>query len=153
MRGGGIGLYIRNTLSFKIIENLSPFANKIFECITVQLTYPATNKSVLLSCAYRSNGVIPGVTAAQQMEDFYGLFGDLLANIQNLNKDSYIFIDSNINLLELNNQEPQNYLNLLFATGFLQSIVKATQCKMQASPLLTIFYSTILITKLSLVFC
>jgi hypothetical protein len=55
------------------------------------------------------------------------MFGDLLAQIQNSNKESYIFIDANLNLLDLNCAENQNYLNLLFASGFLQGIVKATR--------------------------
>jgi hypothetical protein len=35
--------------------------------------------------------------------------------------------DANINLLELENQNPQNYMNLLFAAGYLQGILKATR--------------------------
>jgi hypothetical protein len=64
---------------------------------------------------------------SQQLDEFFGMFGDLLAQIQNSNKESYIFIDANLNLLELNSAENQNYLNLLFASGFLQGIVKATR--------------------------
>ncbi len=48
MRGGGVGFYIRNNLNATIIDNLSPFTEKVFESITVQLTYPASNKSILL---------------------------------------------------------------------------------------------------------
>ena len=36
-RGGGIGFYIKSEIKFKIVE-------KIFECLTVELTYPQ-NKS------------------------------------------------------------------------------------------------------------
>ncbi len=62
MRGGGVGFYIRENLSAKIIEELSPFQNKIFESITIQLSYPTSSKSVLLTSAYRSNGTILDVT-------------------------------------------------------------------------------------------
>jgi hypothetical protein len=67
MRGGGVGFYIRNELEGQIIENLSPFVQKIFESVTIQLSYPASNKSLLLTCAYRSNDVIQGITQAQQI--------------------------------------------------------------------------------------
>jgi hypothetical protein len=127
MRGGGVGFYVRNNLNFQVLEELSPFANKIFESLTINLTYPASKKSVLLTCAYRSNGIIPHMPPSQQLDEFFGMFGDLLAQIQNSNKESYIFIDANLNLLDLNSAENQNYLNLLFATGFLQGIVKATR--------------------------
>jgi hypothetical protein len=70
---------------------------------------------------------LPNLSQSQQLEEFYGIFGDLLAQLQASNKDSYLFMDANINLLELNNLEPQNYMNLLFAFGFLQSVVKATR--------------------------
>jgi hypothetical protein len=96
MRGGGVGFYIRNNLEGKIIENLSPFANKVFESITIQLTYPASGKSILLTSAYRSNGIIAGVTQAQQMEQFCELFGELVFQLQQSNKESYIFMDANI---------------------------------------------------------
>jgi hypothetical protein len=42
MRGGGVGFYIREGLNANIVENLSPFENKIFESITVQLSYPSS---------------------------------------------------------------------------------------------------------------
>jgi hypothetical protein len=45
MRGGGVGFYVRNGISAEIIENLSPFENKIIEALTIKLTYPG-NKSV-----------------------------------------------------------------------------------------------------------
>jgi hypothetical protein len=48
MRGGGVGFYVRNGISAEIIENLSPFENKIIEALTIKLTYPG-NKSVLLT--------------------------------------------------------------------------------------------------------
>jgi hypothetical protein len=127
MRGGGVGFYIRNELEGRIIENLSPFVQKIFESVTIQLSYPASNKSVLLTCAYRSNGIIHGITQNQQIEQFYEIFGDLIFQLQQSNKESFIFMDANINLLELESPEPQNYLNLLFAAGYLQCIQKATR--------------------------
>jgi hypothetical protein len=61
------------------------------------------------------------------MEQFFELFGDLVLKLQDTSKESYIFIDANINLLELASTDSQNYLNLLFAAGYLQGILKATR--------------------------
>jgi hypothetical protein len=119
MRGGGVGFYIRENLSAKIVENLSPFENKIFESITIQLSYPSSPRTVLLTSAYRSNGIIPNVTQAQQMELFFESFGDLAVKLQETKKESFIFMDANINLLNLECPDSQNYMNLLFATGYL----------------------------------
>jgi hypothetical protein len=35
MRGGGVGFYVRKGLNAEIIENLSPFENKIIETLTI----------------------------------------------------------------------------------------------------------------------
>ncbi|MFN9982930.1 MAG: endonuclease/exonuclease/phosphatase family protein, partial [bacterium] len=61
MRGGGVGFYIRNGISAEIIENLSPFENKIIEALTIKLTYPDSKISYLTSI-YRSNGVLANTT-------------------------------------------------------------------------------------------
>jgi len=49
MRGGGVGFYVRNGIQAKIIDELSPFENKIIESLTIQLSYP-NKKSLLLKC-------------------------------------------------------------------------------------------------------
>jgi len=125
-RGGGVGFYVRNGLTFKIMENLSPFETKIFESLTIQLSYPS-KKTVLLTCGYRSNGILENVTPAQQMERFMLKYDELLANLARKKQDCYIFMDSNINLLELNEPIPANFLNTTLSSGFLQCICKATR--------------------------
>jgi exonuclease III len=35
MRGGGVGFYVRNGINVEIIEDLSPFENKIIEAVTI----------------------------------------------------------------------------------------------------------------------
>jgi hypothetical protein len=67
MRGGGVGFYIRNGISAEIIENLSPFENKIIEALTIKLTYPDSKISYLTSI-YRSNGVLANTTPTQQLD-------------------------------------------------------------------------------------
>ncbi len=99
MRGGGIGFYIRNGLNFKVIDTLSPFENKIIESLTLQISYPGKSKPVLLTSVYRSNGPLPNTTQTQQMERFMVKFDELLHNLNNIRQTSYIFIDSNIDLL------------------------------------------------------
>ncbi len=101
MRGGGVGFYVRTGIKFEILENLSPFENKIIEALSIQLTYP-NNKHVVLTSIYRSNGVIPNVTAAQQMEGFMIKFSQLLSELTATKKLSYVFLDANINILNFN---------------------------------------------------
>jgi len=136
MRGGGVGIYIREELNGHILENLSPFETKIFESVTIQLTYPATGKSILLTSAYRSNGVLRNVTQAQQFERFFNKFGELTAQLQQKNKESYIFIDANINLLDLAPENTSNYMNTLLANGFLQGVFKASRMQNRSKSLI-----------------
>jgi hypothetical protein len=125
MRGGGIGFYVRNGLNAKIIDNLSPFEQKIFEALTIQITYP--DKSILLTSAYRSNGPIVNTTPAQQLDRFQLSFEELLYNLNRSRLPSYVFIDSNIDLLNMQSEESAQYLNSIFSHGFLQLVMKATR--------------------------
>jgi hypothetical protein len=126
MRGGGVGFYIKNHLNAAIIEELSPFENKIIEALTISLSYP-DKSSLLLSSIYRSNGNIPNVTPTQQMERFMEKFDGLLEGIKLSNKKSVIFTDSNIDLLCLNTNDSSNYLNLIFNKSFLQCVSRASR--------------------------
>ena len=120
-------VYVKNGLNAEIIENLSPFENKIIESLTIQLTYPTSNKCILLTSIYRSNGPIVNVTATQQMDSFIEKFTNLLADLKATNKMSIIFTDSNINLLNLHMPDVSNYLNAILAHGYIQGIAKATR--------------------------
>jgi hypothetical protein len=127
MRGGGVGFYIRNGLNFKIFDNLSPFENKILESLTIQISYPGKAKPVVLTNIYRSNGPLPNVSQNQQMDSFLAKFDELLHNLSNLRQTSYVFIDSNIDLLNLHANDSLNYLNSVIQNGFLQCTMKATR--------------------------
>jgi hypothetical protein len=136
MRGGGVGFYLRKGLNAEIIEHLSPFENKIIEALTVRLTFPNSNKSVLLSCIYRSNGPIVNVTASQQMERFMEKFSQLLSDLKATNKQSDIFLDSNVNLPQRQQPEVANYLNCILDKGYLQIISKASRIQQNSKTLI-----------------
>jgi len=135
MRGGGVGFYIKNGINYKILETLSPFENKIFESLTIQLSYPGKS-SVLLTSAYRSNGLLPNVTPSMQMERFFLLFDELLHNLQNKRLPTYIFMDSNIDLLNLNSDDSSNFLNSVLSKGFLQCVLKPTRMQNNSKTLI-----------------
>ncbi len=80
MRGGGVGFYIKNSISFEIIEDCSPFENKLLESITLLLSL--SNKSkIYVTSVYRSNGPLPNISATDQMQRFSLSFNDLLAKM------------------------------------------------------------------------
>jgi exonuclease III len=135
MRGGGVGFYIRNGLKYSVLEDLSPFEDKIFESLTIKLQYQNFN-NVLLTCGYRSNGSIPNVTVTQQHNRFTAIFENLLHNLNRKKMESYIMMDSNIDLLRLDSVVPANFFNSCLAAGYLQCINKATRFQNESKTLI-----------------
>jgi hypothetical protein len=70
------------------------------------------------------------------MELFFESFGDLVLKLQETKKESFIFMDANINLLNLDCADLQNYMNLLFAAGYLQCVHKATRIQNDSKTLI-----------------
>ena len=99
-RGGGVGFYIKKGISYKILENLSSFTEKIFECLTVQLTI--NSKTIVISNIYRSPSPLANQSPSEHYDEFILKFEHLLAELANIKHESYIFMDSNINLINLN---------------------------------------------------
>lgn len=50
-RGGGVGFYVRSDLSPKVLNNLSPYIENIFECLTIEITL--SKKKINLLTFYR----------------------------------------------------------------------------------------------------
>jgi hypothetical protein len=127
MRGGGVGIYIKKGINFKILSDCSPFENKIIETLTLQLTYP-NSKSLLVANIYRSNGPILNVSQSQQIDRFLANFDDLLRSPSGKRHESLIFTDSNLYLLKIGRYEKAaTYMDSVFSHGYLQTIFKATR--------------------------
>jgi hypothetical protein len=117
-RGGGVGFYIRDNLKYKIRDDLSPFIENEFESLTIELSLNA--KKILLCTYYKPP------TASN--DSFFLNLDGLLNNLHRVNANSYVFSDTNINLLKLtNNNLASLYLDSVHSNGFLQLIGKATR--------------------------
>ena len=44
IKGGGVGFYIQENMSYSIVENLSPFIPKLFECLSIEVTINSKKK-------------------------------------------------------------------------------------------------------------
>ena len=120
-RGGGVGFYIHSDLSAKTVTTLSPFCEKVIECLTVEISLQ--KKKILLSYFYRAPG-----NSGEIVDNFLHEF-DLLLNKLYRNDITYlIFTDSNFNLLKINNcRITQKYLETIHINGFYNGITKATR--------------------------
>ena len=125
-RGGGVGLYIKQNLSYKILKNYSIFLERIFESLFVEVSL-ASGKKIIIGTVYRPGTRVPGITFAEQ----YSQFSEILSNVlSELNSCEHVFIygDFNLNILELSsNKFISDYVNNIFSYGFLQLITKPTR--------------------------
>jgi len=126
MRGGGVGLYIKKGLNFKIRSDLEKFHQKTFENLTIEIYYP--NKNILISNVYHSPNPPSGYTAQAHSNKFLEILDAHLCELSDCNKDAYVFLDSNIDLLKLNTLNLANdYMDVNLSNGFLQLITRATR--------------------------
>jgi exonuclease III len=126
MRGGGVGVYVRKGLNYKVKNNFEIFRHKTFENITLELAYQ--NKNFLISNIYHSPNPPNGCTQQAHHNDFLDILDGHLSDLSGTDKDVYVFLDANIDLLKLNSLElARNYMDVNISNGFLQLITKATR--------------------------
>jgi hypothetical protein len=124
--GGGVGIYIREGLNFKARKDLETYKLRTFENLVIEVQYP--NKNFLFSNIYRSPNPPPGLTVSEHLDSFLDTLDSHLSLLSDTNIPSYIFTDSNLNLLKLNtNTACTDYIDTLITNGFIQIISKATR--------------------------
>ena len=129
-RGGGVGFYVRNGINFSINKELSVSIDKVFESLTIDITCSQNNKlkNLTVSNIYRSPSLLEGQPALEQYENFHENFENLLSKLSNKNCDAYVFLDSNINLFNLDtNNLAGNYWSNITNSGFLLTNFRATR--------------------------
>ena len=138
-RGGGDGFYIKNGINVKLEKDLTYNIDKIFEAITLDISYNRDNqtKHYKVTNIYRSPTAIDELTSNQQHEEFLDRLDNLLNDQNNCNSDAYVFLDSNLNLLDLDtNQHSNNYFTNLTNTGFLLTSFRAFRIQNNCSTLI-----------------
>ena len=126
-RGGGVGFYIRENLSFEIRDDLTTFIPKIFECLTISITL--NSKKITFSSIYRSPS-----SNAQDTQAFLTHLDSLLFFLSSNSHTSFICLDSNINIL--NTPCNLQYLSTINDNNFIQCIEKATRIHNHSSSLI-----------------
>ncbi len=123
--GGGVAFYIKHDVKYKILNNLSPFSERVFECLTIELVI--NKKKTIASNIYKSPNPLNG-PASEHNDLFINYLDTHLYNLAQCNCDTYVFLDSNINLLSINhNVTAAQYLETIYSNGFAQKIGRATR--------------------------
>ena len=137
--GGGVGFYLRNGISYKVNKENSVFIDKIFESLSLDISFTSNSslKQLSVTNIYRSPTALDNQPATEQMVTFHEKFDGLLTNLNNLNVDAYVFLDSNINLFNLEtNNHAVTYLSNATNSGFILTNFCATRCQKSKSSLI-----------------
>jgi sarcosine oxidase/L-pipecolate oxidase len=126
IEGGGVGFYIKNSITHKLHDDLSPFIDNVFEAITIEAKIH--KKTYILSSIYRSPNPPHNMTNALQTTTFISQLDNLLSQLNSKKLNTYLFLDSNLNLLLTNTDATvSNYHDTILNNGYLQTITRATR--------------------------
>ena len=118
---GGIGLYIRDKHSYEYRHDLSIFIPNVFESIFIELHI--NKKSTIIGIIYR-----PNTPPKADVDIFMQTMHDLQNKLNMEGKETFIMGDMNIDLLKCTTHvKTQEYLDNIFAQGFVPLITKPTR--------------------------
>ena len=135
-RGGGVGIYIKQNLSYKILKQYSVFSERIFEFLFIELSLANKKKNIVIGSIYRPGTKAPGMTFTEQFTQFSEILSTILAEISNNYKHVFIYGDFNLNILDLSNKFISEYVETIFSYSFLQLITKPTRVSGNSATLL-----------------
>jgi hypothetical protein len=126
---GGVGVFIKDTINYKLREDLSVFIPHIFESIFIEIVAPS-HKNNIIGVIYR-----PNTAPRADFDVFSNTLFDIMNIINNEHKNGIIMGDMNIDLLKFNSHnKTSEYLDEVFSHGFLPVIHKPTRiCHSSAS--------------------
>ena len=120
-RGGGVALYIRNSVVYKLRNDLDVF-NENMECKFVEIDKCnfETSKHIVVGVVYRPPNT--------DLDIFNSHMGDIRSKISKENKECHLSGDWNINLLNANSHTPTSeFLEGMFSDMYIPVINKPTR--------------------------
>ena len=117
--GGGVGLFIKSDLKFKLRTDLQSPNNKLYESIFAEILQP-NSKNIIVGCIYK-----PPDTS---VSDFNNSINNILSTISFENKLTYLMGDFNINILNTESHQPtEDFINLMTSNCLYPLISKPTR--------------------------
>ena len=133
---GGVGLFIKENINFKIREDISVFTPHIFESLFIEIISP-TGKNTVIGVVYR-----PNTKPRADIDIFSSTLFDIMDLINIENKLSIIMGDMNIDLLKFGSHtKTSDYLDNIFSRGFLPVITKPTRISTSSATLIDHIYT------------
>ncbi|XP_065672061.1 uncharacterized protein LOC136089894 [Hydra vulgaris] len=116
--GGGLCMFIKNSLLFKFNSNLNSITND-YESLCVEIINKAS-KNIVVHALYRP--------PSGNINAFKDHIKNLIENKLNLNKSVYFVGDINLNNLDYDvNKQTNKFFNFIFQSGYIPIINKPTR--------------------------
>jgi hypothetical protein len=148
---------VKQGLKFNLKPQLSIFVDRVFQSIFIEIQ-PATSPNFIVGSVYRP-GNNPLLTATEQFAQFSDLFSNLCNELSSLSLNSYICGDIKLDVLQYNsNTNVNDYVNLVFSYGFIQTVTNPTRISNNSATLIdhvltnaisNLLESVIITTKIS----
>jgi hypothetical protein len=68
-QGGGVGIYVRKGIHYRVLREKSTFIDKVIESIFIEVT--ENNKKFIVGSVYRPNSKHHNLTSNEQIDQFY----------------------------------------------------------------------------------
>ena len=125
-RGGGVGVYVRDTYNVKIIESASIFEESIFESLALEVEFSTDLKYIIVSC-YRPP-TSPTNTPEIRNDIYFRSLRKQLEDLEKFKLPCIILTDSNIDLLKVGTDpNPVWLVNGMAEYLYVNIINKATR--------------------------
>jgi len=135
-QGGGVAIYLKNGHTFIPDQALSVFHDRVYETIVGNVVLK-NKKNVIIGSVYRPGTKHPNMNMADQNDLFLELLSNQLDLLSNKKHPVYLFGDFNIDLLKYGNDSLANeYIELLYSAGFIQTIIRPTRCSPRSATLI-----------------
>ncbi|XP_031571341.1 uncharacterized protein LOC116305543 [Actinia tenebrosa] len=118
--GGGVGLFIKDDINFKIRNDLTVFDSQILESIFIEIIRPH-QRNVVIGVLYRPPN--------SNFQMFMNKLNEILPKFSKEQKDCYLMGDFNIDLLKYQQQynNTNDFLDTMFSHAFLPIINRPTR--------------------------
>ncbi len=134
--GGGVGLFIREHINYKICEDLSIFVPHVIERLFVEIEC-STSKNKIVGIVYR-----PNTQPRADIDIFSSSIYDIMDLINRANKIGVVMGDFNIDLLKCSEHGKTNeYLDNVFSRGFVPLICRPTRVTNTSATLIDHIYT------------
>jgi len=135
-RGGGVGIFVKNDIVYKVLSQYSIFQERIFESLFIEITNDS-NQKIVIGSVYRPGTKCPGLNFTEQFAQFSDTLSNILSDLSSNYEKVYIFGDLNLDLLKINeNKFVSEYVDTLFSFGFLQIVTKPTRVSANSATLI-----------------